>query len=93
VVLAKETLQQGVAQNCVLVEWLFALLARGLLDLKTDIAKPVDLPSHLETIRHITDDLQYISSKGVVLNCYGFGGDAEDEIIVRQDVDRYARVG
>jgi hypothetical protein len=87
VTLTKETLQQGVAQKCILVEWLFALLARGLLDLKTDIAKTISLPSHLETIRDITDDLQYLSPKGIALDCYGSTSDEEDEIVVRLEFE------
>jgi hypothetical protein len=82
VVLTKETLQQGIAQKCVLVEWLFTLLARGLLDLKTIVAKTASLPPQLETIRDVTDDLQYVSSEGVVISCYGIGSDESDEVIL-----------
>jgi hypothetical protein len=83
VVLTKETLKQSIARKCVLVKWLFTLLTRGLLDLKTMVAKTSSLPSHAEAMRDVTDDLQYISSEGVVISCYGVGNTESDEVVLR----------
>jgi hypothetical protein len=85
--LSKETLQQGLARKCVLVEWIFLLLARGLRDFKSDVIKRLALPSQLQTIRDASDDLEFVGSSGVLLGCAGYGENDEVNLQLKYDAE------
>ncbi|KAH8724539.1 hypothetical protein GQ44DRAFT_251380 [Phaeosphaeriaceae sp. PMI808] len=82
--LTKETLQQGLIQKCILIEWVVILLGRGLHDLKSDITTRGTLMPRFETQKDFSDDLQYITSQGVFLDCYG---NDDDEITFQLTFD------
>jgi hypothetical protein len=85
--LSKETLQQGLARKCVLVEWIFLLLARGLRDFKSDVIKRLALPSQLQTIRDASEDLEFVSASGILLGCAGYGQNDEVNLQLKYDAE------
>jgi hypothetical protein len=81
-VLSKETIQQGLAQKCIFIEWIFRFLVRGLHEFKSHITKRVNPPSPLESVRDAADDLQYISTAGLLLTCDGWSDSDRNELMV-----------
>jgi hypothetical protein len=81
-VLSKETIQQGLAQKCIFIEWIFRFLVRGLHEFKSHIAKRVNPPSPLESVRDAADDLQYISTAGLLLTCDGWIDSDRSELMI-----------
>lgn len=65
VTFTKDTLRQGLYHKCSLVEWIYTLLARNLRAFQSDLAKSLTIDEL--TAQGNTDHLQFISSKGVLV--------------------------
>ncbi|KAF2177850.1 hypothetical protein K469DRAFT_349439 [Zopfia rhizophila CBS 207.26] len=63
---SKEKLVQGLVNKCLLVEWIFRLLSRGLMKLKSDISdKNIHIPKARpnDSLGSVADDLDYLSTQ------------------------------
>jgi hypothetical protein len=87
--LTKDSLRQGIAHKCALVEWIMPILARGLRDLKSDLAKSVNDPLRVETMHNVADDLQYISAEGLMVSCQSWERDGQALLHVEYEAEPY----